>query len=94
MLHLFYFSVLKYFVVLIWLQYTILDDGCVCMEFFRVIGGTATVLEVMHISADGLQVKFVCFFASFSHVNECFHQNHVHFFMSSSVTLSYIYIHA
>jgi len=26
------------------------------MEFFRVIGGTATVTDVMRISANGLQV--------------------------------------
>jgi len=49
-------GIFLYFVVLVWLQYTILDDGCVCMEFFRVIGGTATVTDVMRISANGLQV--------------------------------------
>jgi len=58
LLHWYYFSLSEYHVILICLQYTILDDGCVCMEFFRVNGSTLTVVEVMHISANGLQVKF------------------------------------
>jgi len=53
------------------LQYTILDDGCVCMEFFRVSGGTATVLEVMRISANGLQVTVTHVFLL------CFNDNFV-----------------
>jgi len=58
MLHIIHidFFLTAYCVFLVCLQYTILDDGFVCMEFFRVIGGAATVLEVMRISANGLQV--------------------------------------
>jgi len=59
LLHWAHVSLSEQYVILICLQYTILDDGCVCMEFFRVIGGVATVLEVMRISANGLQVT-VC----------------------------------
>jgi len=30
------------------------------MEFFRLAGGTATVTDVMRISANGLQVRVIC----------------------------------
>jgi len=53
------YKLILYIAFRLWLQYTILDDGCVCMEFFRVTGGTATVLEVMRISSSGIQV-YVC----------------------------------
>ena len=38
---------------------TIQEDGSVCMEFFRNTGTQEKISQVMHISSDGMKVKFI-----------------------------------